>query len=163
MGQSLVSAAAVKAMRSLRIAFGRSRMPESLHMLIVDDDPRTRDALAAFLSVLDGIGAVLQASDGWEAIDLIQTQRTDIVLMDIRMPHLDGLEAARIVKTAWPETKVIMLSMYPEYRAEALEVGADAFLVKGGTAEDLVTTIRSVAPGHWNGTDPSGLGSPHSP
>jgi len=126
----------------------------------VDDDPRTRDALAAYLSVLDGVGIVLQASDGLEAIDLIQTQPTDIVLMDIRMPRMDGMEAARIVKTIWPQTKVIILSMYPEYRAEALEVGADAFLVKGGRAEDLVSTIRSIAPRQEDSANPSRRESP---
>lgn len=120
-------------------------MPESLHMLIVDDDPRTRDALTAYLSALAGFGAIRQACDGLEAIDLLQSQPTDIVLLDIRMPRMDGLEAARVVKAIWPQTKIIMLSMYPEYRAEAFESGADAFLVKGGRVEDLVSTIRSVA------------------
>ena len=129
-------------------------------MLIVDDDPRTRDALAAYLSLLDGIGVVLQASDGWEAIDLVQTQPTDIVLMDISMPRLDGVEATRIVKTVWPATKVIILSMYPEYRSAALEIGADAFLVKGRRAEDLVSTIRSLAPSHEGSANTTRLESP---
>jgi YesN/AraC family two-component response regulator len=129
-------------------------------MLIVDDDPRTRDALAAYLSVLDGIGTVIQASDGWEAIDLVQTQPPDIVLMDVRMPRMDGMEAAWIVKTVWPATKVILLSMYPEYRAAALEIGADAFLVKGGRAEDLVSTIRSIAPWHEDSANTTRLESP---
>ena len=114
-------------------------------MLIVDDDPRTRDALAAYLSALDGIGVIQQASNGWEAIDTIQTQATDIVLMDIRMPRMDGMQAARILKAIWPQTKVIIHTMFPEYRTEALDMGADAFLVKGCSLEDLVSTIRSVA------------------
>ena len=64
-----------------------------------------------------------------------------MVLMDVRMPVMDGLEATRIIKDRWPEVKVIVLTMYPSHQAEALAAGADAFLVKGCTAEDLLKAI----------------------
>ena len=67
--------------------------------------------------------------------------RPDVVLIDARMPVMDGLEATRLIKDKWPEVKVIVLTMYPMYRAKALAVGADDFLVKGCPPEDLLEAI----------------------
>ncbi len=122
-------------------------VPKMLRLVVVDDDARTRGAMAAYLATRKGITVIAEAADGQEAINLIPVQVPDVILMDVRMPRLDGLHAARILKDRWPRTKVIILSMYPSYRADAEEIGADAFLVKGGTTEDLVSTIRAVAGG----------------
>ncbi len=100
--------------------------------------------MAAYLATREGIRVIGEASNGQEAIDVMPVQVPDVVLMDVRMPRMGGLHAARILKDRWPRTKVIILTMYSSYREQAEEVGADAFMVKGGSIEDLVTTIRSI-------------------
>ncbi len=118
---------------------------KTVRLLVVDDDPRTRKAMAAYLGTRQGIKVIGEAADGQEAIEAMPVQVPDVILMDVRMPRMGGMHAARILKDHWPRTKVILLTMYPSYRDEAEQVGADAFLVKGGAVEDLVITIRTVA------------------
>jgi YesN/AraC family two-component response regulator len=84
-----------------------------------------------------------EAEDGCEAVELVAEQRPDVVLMDVRMPGMDGLEATRRIKGRQPGVKVIVLSMYAEYLTEALAAGADIFLLKGGSSETLRSAICS--------------------
>jgi YesN/AraC family two-component response regulator len=116
-------------------------MKQHIRVLIADDRLTSRDGLKALLATQLGIDIVGEAADGREAVQLAEQYRPDVVLMDVRMPVMDGLEATRIIKDRWPEVKVIMLTMYPSHQAEALAAGADAFLVKGCTAEDLLAVI----------------------
>lgn len=116
-------------------------MKQHISVLIADDRLSSRDGLKALLVTQPGIEIVGEAADGQETIQFVEQCRPDVVLMDVRMPLIDGLEATRIIKDRWPEVKVIMLTVYPSYQAEALAAGADAFLVKGCTAEDLLKTI----------------------
>lgn len=120
---------------------------EKLRLMIVDDNPRTRGALVACLSTIDEMSVMAQASDGWEALDMLEVQAPvpDIVLMDVRMPKLGGLEATRIMKRRWPHLKVVILSMYPDYLIDATLAGADAFLAKGCSMDEVVGTIRALA------------------
>jgi DNA-binding NarL/FixJ family response regulator len=97
--------------------------------------------LKALLATQPEIEIVGEATDGQGAVQFVEQCRPDVVLMDIRMPVMDGLEATRIIKERCPEIKVIVLSMYSSYQAEALAAGADAFLVKGCAAEDLLQAI----------------------
>jgi DNA-binding NarL/FixJ family response regulator len=76
-------------------------------------------------------------------VRLLGERRPDVVLMDARMPVMDGLEATRVIKDKWPEVKIIVLTMYPAYRAQALAAGADACLIKGCPPEDLLKAILS--------------------
>jgi DNA-binding NarL/FixJ family response regulator len=120
-------------------------MKKKLHILIVDDNPRARSALSAFLSTMDGVIVSGEASNGGEALIQIEQRLPDIVLMDIQMPVMDGLQATRLIKIRWRQVRVIALTMYANYEAQAKEAGADAVLIKGCPAEEMKTTIRSLA------------------
>jgi DNA-binding NarL/FixJ family response regulator len=74
-------------------------------------------------------------------VQLVEECRPDVVLMDARMPVMDGLEATRLIKDRWPGVKVVVLTMYASYRADALAAGADAFLVKGCPAGERLGAI----------------------
>ncbi|MCP4542938.1 MAG: response regulator transcription factor, partial [Chloroflexi bacterium] len=110
-------------------------------VLIADDLPQTRDGLQALLSILPEIEIVAEAADGREAVRLVQAVRPDVVLMDVCMPDMDGLDATQIIKSSWPETKVIVLTIHADYQTEALAAGADAFFVKGASTEKLLEAV----------------------
>jgi len=110
-------------------------------VLIADDRPRSRDGLRALLATWPEVEVICEAADGREAVRLVGECRPDVVLMDVRMPAMDGLEATRLIKDRWPEAKVVVLTMYASYRADALAAGADAFLVKGCPADELLEAI----------------------
>jgi DNA-binding NarL/FixJ family response regulator len=110
-------------------------------VLVADDQRPTRRGLHALLNLLPGVEWIGEAADGNEAVSMVNDQCPDLVLMDVRMPKMNGIEATRQIKTARPAVKVIMLTMYAEYQAEALAAGADVFLVKGGPPEALRNAI----------------------
>jgi DNA-binding NarL/FixJ family response regulator len=120
-------------------------MDQRIRVLIADDRLSSRDGLKALLATKLEIDIVGEATDGQQAVQLVEQCRPDVVLMDIRMPIINGLEATRIIKDRWPEVKVILLTMYPSYQAEAFAAGADAFLVKGCPTEDLLEAILQEA------------------
>jgi DNA-binding NarL/FixJ family response regulator len=119
-------------------------MQNLLRILIVDDQPRARSSLKALLSTWPQAGEMHEASNGREAVQLVEELRPDVVLMDVRMPEIDGLKATVQIKALWPQVKVIVLSMYPEYRDEALTVGADAFVGKGEAPVRLLDLLSAV-------------------
>jgi CheY-like chemotaxis protein len=114
---------------------------QRIQVLIADDRPRSRDGLKALLATWPELEVVGEAPDGGEAVQLVEKLRPDVVLMDARMPVMDGLEATRLIKERWPQVKVIVLTMYPSFQAVALAAGADAFLVKGCAAQELLEAI----------------------
>jgi DNA-binding NarL/FixJ family response regulator len=133
-------------------------MPQRIRLLIVDDAPRSRDGLRALLSTArlgyaengnrnarqrawPEIEVVGEATDGEQAINLVETCRPDVVLMDARMPVIDGMEATRHIKNRWPEVKVVVLTVYAAYRTAAQAAGADAFVIKGTPPEELLEAI----------------------
>jgi len=119
-------------------------MGEKTRILIVDDNSRVRKALFAYLSTLGWLQVLSEASDGKEALELIESLSPDIVLMDVQMPTISGLEATRMIKKRWPGIKIIILTLYPDYQFEAQQAGADAFLVKGCSMEEISSTICSI-------------------
>jgi DNA-binding NarL/FixJ family response regulator len=117
-------------------------MNPGIRIVIADDQAQTRRSLKALLaSVRPRIEVVGEAADGQEAVDLAERTRPDVVVMDARMPTMDGLEATRRIKARWPEVKVIFLTMHMLHPDQAQAAGADALLVKGGPSEELVNTI----------------------
>lgn len=122
-------------------------MTECVRVLIVDDQPRARQGLKALLATWPQVKEVQEAANGQEALVLVEESQPNLVLMDIRMPKMDGLEATRRIKAKWPQIKIVALSMYTEYAADALAAGADAFVCKGEPPEKLLATLDAVAAG----------------
>lgn len=116
-------------------------MKENKRVLIVDDQSPARQGLNALLIQVPEIEVVGEAANGQESLVLIDELRPDVVLMDIQMPGMDGLETIQQIRKRWTEVKVIALTMYPSYRAEALKVGADEFLIKGCPSNVLISAI----------------------
>ena len=116
-------------------------MNERIRILITDDQQPTRQGLKALLGFIVQVEIVGEASNGQEALRLAAKHQPDVVLMDMHMPGMDGLQATRLIKSRWPEMRIIALTIYPTYRAEALKAGADAFLLKGCAPEVLENTI----------------------
>ncbi|MGD8760124.1 MAG: response regulator transcription factor [Anaerolineales bacterium] len=106
------------------------RPGESLRLLLVDDHNLARSGLRSLVATWPEFEIVGEASQGEEAIRAVEKLRPDIVLMDFRMPGMNGVEATRAIKAQWPDVKVAMLTVYVEYRAQAAAAGADEFLDK---------------------------------
>jgi DNA-binding NarL/FixJ family response regulator len=124
----------------------------STRVVVVDDQALVRAGFRMILEAEPGIDVVGEAGDGLEAIDLVRRASPDVVLMDIRMPNLDGVEAtARITSdpSAGKPPKVLILTTFDldEYVFAALRAGASGFLLKDTPAEDLVDAVRLVAAG----------------
>ena len=120
-----------------------------LRVVIADDQALVRAGFRLILETEDGIEVVGEAGDGQEAIGLVRRFRPDVVLMDVRMPGLDGLEATRRLLGAGDAARVIMLTTFDldEYVYAALQAGASGFLLKDVSPERLVAALRMVADG----------------
>lgn len=112
-----------------------------MQILIVDDQGRTRQSLRKLLNTLPVSLEIQEAADGEQAVRLISELQPDLVVMDARMPVLDGVEATQRIKARWPEIKILILSMYQEYQEQAHRAGADAFVSKGAPPEELLDRI----------------------
>lgn len=119
-------------------------MAEPLCILIADDQPRSRKSLKALLSTWARASEIGEAGDGREAVRLVEESQPDLVLLDVRMPELDGIEATAQIKARWPAVKVVVLSMYGEHWEEALAAGADAFVGKGEASKALLGVLATV-------------------
>jgi len=117
----------------------------TIRLLFVDDHQIVRESLANLLSTYAGIHVVGQADNGREAVECVGPLRPDVVVMDVSMPIMDGVEATRIIKQRWPHIKVIGLSMFDESErgARIREAGADAYVSKSGPPEQLIEAIHA--------------------
>ena len=122
----------------------------SIRVAIVDDQALVRGGFAVMLGLQDDIEVVAEAGDGAAAIEIARTHRPDVILMDIRMPEMDGIAATKaIVDSAdWPVRVLILTTFDPdEYVYKALQAGASGFVLKDISPEDLVAAVRIVADG----------------
>jgi DNA-binding NarL/FixJ family response regulator len=122
---------------------------ELVRVVLVDDDDLMRAGLRSVLSSDETIDVVGEAGDGREAVDRIRALRPDLVLMDIRMPDLDGISATREVLATSAAVKVVVLTTFEEddYIFDALSAGASGFLLKRTQPEELIAAIHTVAEG----------------
>ncbi|MER7467208.1 response regulator transcription factor [Streptomyces sp. NPDC097981] len=121
----------------------------TIKVLIVDDQMMVREGFSVLLNAMDGIEVVGEAVDGREAIERVAALRPDVVLMDIRMPVMNGLEATREIVASDADAKVLVLTTFDldEYVYQALRAGASGFLLKDASARQLADGVRVVAAG----------------
>lgn len=120
-----------------------------IRVLIAEDQGMMRGALALLLGLEDDIEVVAQVGSGSEVVPTALDTRPDIALLDIEMPGMDGITAARVLREELPDCKVLILTTFgrPGYLRRAMEAGASGFLVKDGPVEELAAAIRRVLSG----------------
>lgn len=129
---------------------------EPIRVLLVDDHAMVRRGLRGFLELLDDIEIVGEAENGREGVELTGTLRPKVVLMDLLMPELDGIEAIEAIKERWPDVEVVALTSFVEEArvTAALEAGASGFILKDADADDVAKAIRAASRGDVH-LDPS--------
>lgn len=120
-----------------------------LRILLADDHTVVRQGLVSILKAVPDFDVVAEAADGSEAVDKALATRPDVVVLDVTMPRLNGLEAARRIHKALPESRILVLTMHEdeEYVLKMVRAGASGYLVKDGAAVELVTAIRALGAG----------------
>ncbi len=120
-----------------------------VRVLLADDQRLVRESLGTLLGLLDGVELVASAADGEEALGLVAEHRPDVVLMDLRMPRVDGIEATRRLRASHPDVRVIALTTYADDDSVlgALRAGARGYLTKDAGSGDIRTAILTVAAG----------------
>ena len=123
---------------------------DRIRVLIVDDHAMMRDGIQALIGIHDDIEIVGEASEGKEAVEKAIELRPDVILMDVAMPGIDGLEATRRIKKKIPRTKVLVLTQYEnrEYVLSAVKAGADGYVPKRAASLELVSAINAVHKGN---------------
>jgi len=123
-------------------------MSETFRVLVVDDHPLYREGLVGLLGTTDDLVVVGQAADGLNAVRLATELAPDVVVMDLTMPGLDGIEATRRIVSATPQARVVVLTMADDASvADAVAAGARGYVVKSSTPDATLAAIRSVAHG----------------
>lgn len=122
----------------------------ALRIVLADDHAVLRHALATLLDAQDGISVVAEAQDGREAIEAAERYHSDVVIMDVAMPRLNGIEATRQIHARFPGTKVLILSAYGDAASvgQALAAGACGFIIKRSDIDELVLALRLVTTGN---------------
>ncbi|WP_182898077.1 response regulator transcription factor [Microbispora sp. H10830] len=120
-----------------------------MRVLVVDDQQLMREGLVALLDLVDHVEVVGDAGNGEEALSLVAELRPDVVLMDLRMPVMDGVEATRRISRAYPEVAVVVLTTYDDDRSvdSALLAGARGYLTKDAGRAEIAAALRSAAAG----------------
>jgi DNA-binding NarL/FixJ family response regulator len=116
-------------------------MAQLIRVLIADDSARAREGLRALFATWPEIMVVGEAADGQQAVQLVGECQPNVVLMDLHMPVLDGMQATQQIKQQWPTVTVIALTMYATEQTAALAAGVDAFGIKGSSPERLLSAL----------------------
>jgi DNA-binding NarL/FixJ family response regulator len=121
-------------------------MTEQISIILADDHAVVRQGIRRFLEEDPAIDVVAEASDGAEAVRLVEQRQPDVAVLDIRMPEVTGVEATRRIKARFPETRVLVLTAYDDdpYVFALLEAGADGYVLKTASADQLVDAVRTV-------------------
>ena len=121
----------------------------NIRVAIVDDQTLIREGLASLLALMPGLTVVGKAADGREALTLVAELSPDVVLMDVRMPSMNGVAATREIRARYPHTRVIVLTTFDndEYVFESLRAGASGYLLKNADPDHLAAAIRAVHAG----------------
>lgn len=122
-----------------------------IRVLLADDHVIMREGLRLLLETQADIKVVGEASDGVETLELARRLKPDVVLMDVAMPRMNGIDATRMLRDAVPQSRVVILSMFDKelYAHRALSAGAYGYVLKAGASEDLLTAIRAAAQGRY--------------
>ncbi len=122
---------------------------EPINVLIADDHAMVREGLSTALQTSASVRVVGMAGNGREAIDKVKALKPNVVLMDIRMPNMDGLKACRLIKKSSPETQVIMLTVHDDetHVLDAITAGASGYILKSLSVNDLLKAIKLAAEG----------------
>ena len=120
-----------------------------IKVMVADDHRMVREGLVSILESLPGANVVAQASDGIEAVEMAREKRPDVLVVDIAMPRLNGLEVVRRVKEDNPEMGVLVLTMHEEeeYVVHLVKAGADGFLLKDSAGDELLAAVKSIHAG----------------
>jgi len=120
----------------------------TLRLMLVDDNGPVRRSLKSLLE-REGFNVVVEAADGEQAVSMAHKHRPDVIILDLSMPHLNGIEAARRIHKSLPEVRTIILTVHREYHyvVRALEAGARGYILKGRAVEELVRGVHQVAEG----------------
>jgi DNA-binding NarL/FixJ family response regulator len=134
---------------------GSETLPEGRHaparIVIADDHDLVRQGLRGTLAREEGLEVVGEAHDGREAVEVCSRLRPDLVLMDVRMPEMDGLAATREIKQSHPQTIVLVVTMHenPDYLLEAVKAGAAGYVLKGSSNSEITSSIRRALEGDF--------------
>ena len=120
-----------------------------MKLLLVDDHEMVRLGLKSYLSMQEGIDQVLEASDGQEGVELALQERPDVIIMDIVMPHMSGIEATLAILKEWPDAKILILTSYLDNEKiyPVLDAGAKGYMLKTSSAEEILRAIYKVEQG----------------
>jgi DNA-binding NarL/FixJ family response regulator len=124
-------------------------MAATIQLFVVDDHPIFIDGITGLLKDTPGFEIIGTAQNGRDLLEKLQTKQPDIILLDINMPEMDGIEATKEIKRLYPDIKIIMLTMFNDIRfiKEVLEIGAKGYILKNISREDLIKAIQTVASG----------------
>ncbi|MBO0981231.1 response regulator transcription factor [Microbacterium sp. SD291] len=118
----------------------------AIRVLIVDDDPLVRSALSHFVSRDPEIEVIGEAITGLEAIDTVERERPDVVMMDVQMPEMNGIEATGVIAERWPDVRVLAVTTLDgsDTVLPMLNAGASGYMLKDSSADEIVTAVREV-------------------
>jgi two-component system response regulator NreC len=121
-----------------------------VNIILADDHRIVRQGVRALLEAEPDFRILAEAKDGLETVRIVERLRPDILLLDLIMPEMSGLEVTRVIRERFPKTNIVILTMHANeaYVLEALQAGAQGYVIKDSSSEELVRAIREVAAGH---------------